>query len=202
MTLVSNDVIRANGNRVWVIHCGSCGTAVRGTGASQLQQHADTAAHAAALQSGCGTESKTTAWLREHGPANQMTLISNDNVDARGKRLWVIHCGACGTELRGKGADNFQHHADSATHAAALQSGCAVVSKLAVWIRDHGPGNQMTLVSSEVDSSGRSKSVVRCGACSTDLRGCSAADFQRHADSAAHAAALEGRAALRKRFRS
>jgi hypothetical protein len=143
-----------------------------------------------------GTELKSTAWLREHGPANKMTLVSND----AGK--WDIHCDACGIDIRGTGAAQFQQHAERKGHAAALQSGCGSKLKLTAWLREHGPANQMTLLSSGFTSSGARVSLVRCGACSKDIRIAGAAQFQQHTGTAKHAAALEGCAAHRKRSRS
>jgi hypothetical protein len=164
MTRVSNDVVSATRVRVWVIHCGACGTDVKGYGAAQFQQHADTATHAAALQSGRGAESKPAAWLREHGPANRMTLVSNDEFNSAGRRVSVVRCGVCGTDINGTSATHFRKHADGATHAAALHPDTAAESKPAAWLREHGPANQMTLVSNdEFRASGVRVWVLRCG---------------------------------------
>jgi hypothetical protein len=45
-------------------------------------------------------KSTFTAWIREHGPANQMTLVSNDEFNSSGRRVWVIPCGACDIRVR------------------------------------------------------------------------------------------------------
>jgi hypothetical protein len=207
MTLVLNDEVNISGNRVCVVHCDPCGTDIRTVGTQFLHKHVNSARHAAALQPGLLPESKMTAWIREHGGANQMTVVSSDEVSNNGRRVWVTRCDACATHIHAVAAQCLQHHANSARHAAALQPGTAPESGAAAWIREHGATNQMTFVSNdEVDTSGKRVWVIHCTACGRDVRGSSVARFRKHADCAEHAAALEGGrlspAAQRKRSRS
>jgi hypothetical protein len=162
MTLVSSDEVNSTGRRVLLLRCSACGTDIRGSCVTKFQQHANSAAHAAALHPGCRAESKPTAWLRDHGPLNQMTFVSNDNFRACGQRVWVIHCGVCDADITGDSVRNFRKHANSAAHAAALHPGCGRESPLAALIRERGPANQMMLVSSaEINSTGRRVSLQR-----------------------------------------
>jgi hypothetical protein len=189
MTVVSNDEFNPGGQRVWVIRCGACDTVLRITGAGGLQKHAACAAHVAALD-GEAPESKVTMWIREHGDANKMTVVSNDEINTGGGRVWLIRCGACDTGIRVTAAGALQRHAACAPHVAALDSGRAPESNVATWIREHGDSNKMTVVSKETDAGGKRTWVVRCGACDTVIRARGASDLKSHASTALHAAAL------------
>jgi rRNA maturation endonuclease Nob1 len=205
MTVVSHEV-RAHGKRVWVIRCGACDAVIRACGAGALHKHANCAPHAAALTSGKTREPKLAAWMREHGEANKMTLVSSDERTAGGGRVWVIRCDGCGREIRATGPKVLEAHAACATHAAALDPAHAPEPAVAKWIREHGEANQITVVSHEVRAHGKRVWVIRCGACDKVLRVPDVHTLQRHV--ALHAAAPEGddgrptlRGAQRKRPR-
>jgi hypothetical protein len=193
MTLVSNDERSRGGIRVWVIRCDACGMTLRLRGPKDLQKHTDCAAHTAAVNTARRPESKVVAWMREHGDANKMTVLSNDETSGCGDRVWTIRCGACDATLRVSGARSLQHHAACASHTKAVASGEAPESKVATWIREHGDANKMTVVSNdEISGTGKCVRSIRCSACGTTLRFKDFNRLQKHAACAAHAAALEG----------
>jgi hypothetical protein len=203
MTVVSNDEKRGNGYRVWVIHCDACDNVIRIMGAGELHSHANCVAHVAAVMSGRAPESAVATWMREHGDANRMTVVSNDETDGRGHRVWVIHCGACGTVLRARAGNQLQTHAASTAHAGAIDSANAREPKVSTWMREHGDANQMTVVSNdEINGSRNRVWVISCAACDKSIRVTGVTALQRHADAAAHSAALSQRSAPRKRVRS
>jgi rRNA maturation endonuclease Nob1 len=191
MTVVSNDERNGSGVRVWVIRCGACDTVVRATGATNLQRHAATAVHAAALDDPAhARESKGAAWMREHGEANTITVVSNDEFNGS-HRLWVVRCGACDMVLRATGTRYLEKHAASAAHAAALDPAHALESNVAAWIREHGEVNKMTAVSKDEFTDSHRVWRIRCGACDKLVRATGAGNLQKHAETAAHAAALD-----------
>jgi hypothetical protein len=155
---------------------------------------------------GHGRESAIAAWIREHGDAHKMTVVSNDDVNNSGARVWAIRCDVCGTVIRTIGVCDLQKHAASAAHAGALDPAHVPVLKVAAWIREHGDAHKMTVVSSdEVYSSGARVWTIRCAACDTVIRAIGVDHLQRHAASAAHAGAIDpahARGVQRKRSRS
>jgi DNA recombination-dependent growth factor C len=204
MTVVSNDEFNGSGGRVWAIRCSACGTTLRITGPKKLHRHAACAAHTVAVNTARAPESKVATWIREHGDANTMTVVSNNEVNGGGGRVWVMRCGACSTTLRVKSHNDLQKHAACAAHTAALNPARARESKVAAWIREHGDANKMTIVSNEeINGSGNRVWVIRCGACEKNLRVVGPYALQLHIDTAAHASAFsQPRSAPRKRSRS
>jgi hypothetical protein len=140
------------------------------------------------------------SWIRDHGDANKMSVVSNDETNHRGKRVGVIRCGACGTTLRVRGAACLQKHAVCAAHAAALEGGDAPESKLAIWVREHGEAQKVTMLSQgEPNARGARRWTIQCGACCKTICVDSLSQLQKHTTTAAHAAALEREAGLSTR---
>jgi uncharacterized protein YecT (DUF1311 family) len=200
MTVLSTEMT-ASGKRVLVVKCGACRTEVRASQLNALLNHVDSAAHVAALESGCGREHKVVAWIRDHGDANTMSLVSNDEISASGKCVHVVKCGACRTEIRATELRLFPllNHVDSAKHVAALAFGCA--HKVEAWIREHGDakmGVEMVL-----NAKGRRTWNVDCGTCGSKLRGIhSVGKLEAHVKTATHrSAALSSSRATRERKR-
>jgi DNA recombination-dependent growth factor C len=192
MTVVSDDDVDSSGNRVWTIRCAACDKALRATGAYTLQRHAASAAHVAAVASGNAPESAIAAWIREHGDAHKMTVVSNDEVSCNGARVWTIRCAACDIVIRATRVNNLQRHVASAAHAGALDTARAPESKVSAWMREHGDANKMTVVSNdEIDAHSHRVWTVRCGACDTVLRVSTVFNLQTHDARAAHAGALD-----------
>jgi predicted small metal-binding protein len=191
MTVVSDDEVNSNRSRVWTIRCAACDTALRVTGAGDLQRHTN-GAHHAAVASGHAPESKVAAWMREHGDAHKMTVVSNDEINAGRHRVWTIRCAACDTVIRATRVPTLQTHAACAAHAGALDPAHAPETKVAAWMREHGDAHQMNVVSNDEYDTGKHRVwTIRCGACDTVIRAISARDLQKHASSASHAAALD-----------
>jgi phage FluMu protein Com len=146
------------------------------------------------------------AWIREHGDANKMTVVSNDEITASKHRVWAIRCAACDKVLRAVSVDNLQTHASCFAHAGALDPAHAPESKVAAWIREHGDANKMTVVSNDEITAGKHRVwTIRCAACDTVIRTAGVYNLQRHAACAAHAGALDpapARGVQRKRSRS
>jgi hypothetical protein len=142
------------------------------------------------------SETKIVAWIREHGDANTMSLVSNDEVSAGGKPVHVVKCGACRTEIRVHNFKQLLDHVDASTHVAALASGRAPEHPIDAWIREHGGSNSMTVISNnEVGSTGKPIYTVSCRTCRTEIRATGVNHLLDHVDSAKHVAALEsGRA--------
>jgi hypothetical protein len=118
MTVVSSE--KTVGKRVWAIHCGACGTVLRVTDGHRLQAHAASNAHAGAIDPAHAREPKVATWIREHGDANKMTVVSNDETGSCGHRVWVISCAACDKSIRVTGVWALLRHTDAASHDAAL----------------------------------------------------------------------------------
>jgi uncharacterized protein YecT (DUF1311 family) len=195
MTVMSHDERAASRARVYVVKCGVCNTDIRAVGVAHLLQHVASAAHVATRESGRAPETAVNAWIREHGDANTMSLVSNDDMSASGTRVRVVKCGACKTEIRVAGVRGLQIHVDSAAHVAALDSGRAPENKVDAWIREHSDANTMSLVSKDEMSNRHRVYVVKCGACRTEIRATALKHLLDHVDSATHVAALEsGRA--------
>jgi hypothetical protein len=171
----------------------------------RLRTHAASAAHVSAVESGRVPEPKVVTWIREHGDANTISLVSNDETTATRQRVHVVKCGACRMDIRAIQLNHLLNHVDSAAHVAALESGRAPEYKVNAWIREHGEANTMSLVSNdEMSASGNRVYAVKCGACSKEMRVRGATHLQCHVDSATHVAALHSkteRLALRKRPR-
>jgi macrodomain Ter protein organizer (MatP/YcbG family) len=191
MTVLSSDDITSNGNRVYVVKCRTCNKDLRVTGADQLQRHVDSAPHVSALEYGCAPKTKVEAWIREHGDANKMAMLSNDDDASSGHRMYVVRCVPCNKNMRFREAEQLQRHVDSAAHVSALESGRAPETKVDAWLREHGDANKMTMLSNDIASSGHRIYVVKCGTCNKDLRVQSAKQLQCHVDCAAHVSALE-----------
>jgi mRNA-degrading endonuclease toxin of MazEF toxin-antitoxin module len=196
MSVVSRDEVKSSGSRVWTIRCAACDTALRAIGAQTLQAHAACAAHAAALDAAHAAKHNVATWIREHGDAHKMTILSNDEISVGGARVWKIRCSACDKEIRANGVRNLQKHAASPAHARALDPAHAPELKVVAWIREHGDAHKMTVVSNvDVNSSGARVWIIRCAACDTALRATGAQTLQVHAASAAHVTAVaSGRA--------
>jgi hypothetical protein len=127
MTVLSNG-IASNGRRVYVVKCGTCNKDLRVLELKDLQRHVDSVMHVSALESGCTPELKVPAWLREHGDANKMTALSNDDVTSNGDRMYVVKCRTCNKDMRVTGAKDLQRHVGTATHVSALEE-CAALRK-------------------------------------------------------------------------
>jgi hypothetical protein len=205
MTLLPRDERNSGGNRVYVVRCGTCQMDIRVTTMTKLQIHVESAAHVSTLQTGRAPETKVDAWIREHGDANNMTLLSRDERTSSGARVHVVRCGTCSTDIRVTTMANLQIHLDSAAHVSKLQSGRAPETKVVAFIREHGDANNMTLLSSdERTNCVRGRWVVRCGACNVDLSADSAHQLLLHTGCGRHIAALapkSERPPLRKRPR-
>jgi hypothetical protein len=158
---------------------------------AEVAPRCGTGRHVAALQSGDAAESPVTTWLREHGDATTMTVVSNDEINGRRRRVWVIRCGACDTVIRVTGAANLQKHATCAAHAAAVDPAHAPASVVATWLREHGEANTMTVVSNELNGGAKRVWCIRCDACEKLVRFKRVRNLQSHANCAAHLAALE-----------
>jgi hypothetical protein len=130
-------------------------------------------------------------WIREHGDANKMSLVSTDEMTASGTRVHVVKCGACSKEIRVQELKTLLRHVDNATHVAALERGPE--TKISAWIREHGGANTMSLASNEISAGGKRVRlhVVKCGTCSKDIRVQYVSGLLRHVDCAAHVSALE-----------
>jgi hypothetical protein len=91
-------------------------------------------AHVAAVASGHAPESIVATWMREHGDAHKITVVSDDvnghRIMTNGSYQWMvtIRCAACDTWLRATGAKTLKtlrKHVTSAAHVAAVNNGFA-----------------------------------------------------------------------------
>jgi hypothetical protein len=194
MTFVSKDL--RNGKDVWSVQCSACGKLLHAQGVSALCAHANTASHAGALATGTAPANLMAVWLREHGEANTMTLVSNDETNRHGQRIWVVRCGACDKSYRATAQSFLTQHAVTPVHAAALASGCGQEHPVPRWIRENGDHNMMAVTSNdELRNDGHRAWLVRCGACKKDLRVEAKKRCVSHAASPRHLAALESHSA-------
>jgi predicted metal-binding protein len=140
-------------------------------------------------------ETKVVTWLREHGDANKMTLLSSDERTS-GQRVYVVRCGTCSKDLRAMNVTALLNHIASPAHVSACESGRAPETNIAAWIREHGDVHKMALLSiGEVASKRHRMHVVRCGTCQMELRVQDLSVLRKHIDSAAHVSAIQsGRA--------
>jgi DNA recombination-dependent growth factor C len=202
MTVMSSIEATSKRLRLYVVKCGTCSKELRVKDVGVLQRHLDSATHVSALESGQGPGTKINAWIRKHGGANMMTLVSNDEMTASGKRVHVVKCGACRTEIRAHQIKALLSHVNGATHVAALESGRAPESKVDAWIREHGDANKMGF-EMVVNAKGARTWNVDCGTCGTKLRGIyGVGSLEAHVKSATHrSAALGSSRATRDRKR-
>jgi hypothetical protein len=159
-----------------------------------LEHHVNSSAHNSALESGRAPERSIHAWIREHGNANNMTLLSSTEVPYRAAlKVYTVTCGTCSMELRVTRVNNLQHHVDSAAHISALKSGRGRETKVIAWVREPGDTNTKTqLPNAEVTSNGTRVYTVLCGICNTERRVMNVQHLEGHVGSAVHISALDG----------
>jgi hypothetical protein len=119
-----------------------------------------------------------------------MSLVSNDETSANRKRVHIVKCGACRTEIRVNHLKQLLNHLGSAKHVAALESGHPPEHKVVTWIREHGDANMG--VEMVLNAKGARAWNVNCGTCGTKLRGVTGVgSLEKHLHCVTHVSALE-----------
>jgi hypothetical protein len=133
MTVLSCIEATSTRRRVYAVKCSVCSKDIFVQQVTQLQRHVDCATHVSALESGRAPEHKVDAWIRDHGEASTMTLVSNEMLASdtrRARRVLVVKCDARRTEIRAPGLKPLLSHVGSATHVSPLEYGRAPERKI------------------------------------------------------------------------
>jgi hypothetical protein len=92
------------------------GVSIRHSPRQAAAHHGNGSSPASALESGRAREPKVVAWIREHGGAHNMAVLSKNKLAARTTSVYTVQCGTCGVDLRVSSTHSLQGHVNFVAH--------------------------------------------------------------------------------------